>query len=167
MSPEFRSGIGYDLHRLVEGRRLVLGGIEIPFEKGLAGHSDGDVILHALSDALLGAIGQGDIGQLFPPSDPQWKDADSEVFLRQVCELVKSYGYRVVSVDVVLVLERPKISPHSARIRENLAQVLGIQPDHVGVKAKTAEGLGPIGEGKAAEAHAIVMISRDAPPRLM
>ncbi len=160
MTPEFRSGIGYDLHRLAEGRKLILGGVEIPAEKGLVGHSDADLVLHAVTDALLGAAGLGDIGQHFPPSDPQWRDADSAVFLRHARRLVEKNDYRLVNVDAVIVLENPKLAPFRDAIQESLADKLGVSPDRVSVKAKTAEGLGPIGRGEAAEAHVVVVISR-------
>jgi 2-C-methyl-D-erythritol 2,4-cyclodiphosphate synthase len=129
MSQEFRTGIGYDLHRLAAGRRLVLGGVEIPFEKGFDAHSDGDILLHAVTDALLGAAGLGDIGELFPPSDPQWKDADSTVFLRQVGELIESYGYRIANIDAVVLIEQPKLLPYREKIRKRMAEVLGIRLD--------------------------------------
>ena len=160
MTPEYRSGIGFDLHRLAKGRKLILGGVEIAAEKGLAGHSDADILLHAVTDALLGAAGLGDIGQHFPPSDPQWRDADSAVFLRHARRLVEESGYRLVNVDAVVVLEKPKLAPFRDAIRESLADKLGVSPDRVSVKAKTAEGLGPIGEGEAAEAHAVVLVRR-------
>lgn len=162
MSQEFRTGIGYDLHRLAEGRRLVLGGVEIPSEKGFEAHSDGDILFHALTDALLGAAGLGDIGELFPPTDPQWKDADSTVFLKQARELIESYGYRIANVDAVIIIERPKILPYRDQIRKRVAKVLGIKVDQVGMKAKTAEGVGPIGRSEAAEAHAVAVIWRAA-----
>ncbi len=160
MSREFRSGIGYDSHRLVEGRKLILGGVEIPFDKGLSGHSDGDVVFHALTDALLGAAGLGDIGQHFPPSDPRWKDADSAVFLGQAADAVRERGYRVVNADVVIVLEKPKLAAYRDSIRERIAAVLDVEPDRINVKAKTAEGLGPVGEGLSAEVHAVAMLAR-------
>ena len=162
MTPEFRSGIGYDLHRLTAGRKLILGGVEIAAEKGLAGHSDADILLHAVTDALLGAVGLGDIGQHFPPSDPQWRDADSGVFLRHARRLVEESGYRLVNVDAVVVLEKPKLAPFRDAIRESLADKLGVSPDRVSVKAKTAEGLGPIGQGEAAEAYVVVLVSRSS-----
>ncbi len=155
---EFRAGLGWDLHRLVEGRRLVLGGVQIPYEKGLAGHSDADIVAHAATDALLGAAGLGDIGEHFPPSDPQWKDTPSLVFLRRARELVEQHGFSVVHLDVVVILERPQILPYRERIRESLAVALGVDPASVSVKAKTAEGLGPVGEGLAAEAHAVATL---------
>ncbi len=159
MSVEYRTGIGYDSHRLAAGRKLILGGIEIPFEKGLSGHSDADILLHAVTDALLGAAGLGDIGSHFPPSDPQWKDADSLVFLNHARSLVEERGYRIVNVDVALIIERPKIGPHREQICRKVAESLGIDVDRVSVKAKTAEGLGPVGRGEAAEAHAVVTIA--------
>jgi 2-C-methyl-D-erythritol 2,4-cyclodiphosphate synthase len=162
MGQEFRTGIGYDLHRLAEGRRLVLGGVEIPFEKGFDAHSDGDILFHAVTDALLGAASLGDIGELFPPSDPQWKDADSTVFLKQARELIESYGYRIANIDAVVIIERPKILPYRDEIRKRMARVLGINVGNVGLKAKTAEGVGPIGQGEAAEAHAVALIWRSA-----
>ena len=160
MSGEFRVGIGYDSHRLVANRKLIVGGVEIPFEKGLSGHSDGDILFHALTDALLGALGLGDIGQYFPPSDPRWKDADSRVFLEHAHKLIQENGYRVVNVDAVIILEQPKIGPHRDAIRKNVAEVLGIEVERVGLKAKTAEGIGPVGEGKAAEAQAVALVAR-------
>ena len=160
MSAEFRIGIGYDLHRLVAGRKLILGGVEIPFDKGPEGHSDGDVILHALTDALLGAAALGDIGEHFPPSDPRWKDADSAQFARRARELIEGAGYRTVNIDVVVVLERPKLLAHRQTIRQNLSAMLGLPLDAVSVKAKTSEGVGPIGRGEAVEAHAAVLLTR-------
>lgn len=167
MAQEFRTGIGYDLHRLEPNRKLIIGGVVIPFEKGLAGHSDADILMHALTDALLGAASLGDIGELFPPTDPQWKDADSEVFLRQAKELIDGYGYRIVNVDAVIVLERPKLLPYRQEIRKNLARILEISADRIGLKAKTSEGVGPCGRGEAAEAHAVVSLVRDAAAKLM
>ena len=160
MSREFRSGVGYDSHRLVEGRKLILGGVEIPFEKGLSGHSDGDIVFHALTDALLGAAGLGDIGQYFPPSDAQWKDADSAVFLEHAAAAVRERGYRLVNADVVIVIEKPRLAPFRDIIRDRIAAVLAVEPDRINVKAKTAEGLGSVGEGLSAEAHAVAMLSR-------
>jgi 2-C-methyl-D-erythritol 2,4-cyclodiphosphate synthase len=162
MSQEFRTGIGYDLHRLAEGRRLILGGVEIPYSKGFEAHSDGDILSHAVTDALLGAAGLGDIGELFPPTDPQWKDADSAVFLRQARELIESYGYQIGNIDAVVIIEQPKILPHRDKIRARMAKALGISADRIGLKAKTAEGVGPIGRGEAAAAHAVAVIWRAA-----
>ena len=160
MSGEFRVGVGYDSHRLTENRRLILGGVEIPFDKGLDGHSDGDILLHSLTDALLGAAGLGDIGEYFSPSDPRWKDADSRVFLRHAADLVRQRGYRIVNVDVTLVLEAPKIGPYREQIRKSVAETLEVEPDRVGLKAKTAEGLGPVGRGESAEAHAVASLAK-------
>ena len=133
--------------------------MEIPSEKGLLGHSDADIVAHAVTDALLGAAALGDIGQHFPPSDPQWKDAPGEVFLRRARDLLREGGYRIVNIDVVVVIERPKILPYRERIRENLAAILEVAPEAISVKAKTSEGVGPVGEGLAAEAHAVATIS--------
>ena len=158
---EFRTGLGYDLHALVEGRPLILGGVEIPHDRGLAGHSDADVIAHAATDALLGAAALGDIGEHFPPSDPRWKDAPSLLFLEHARRLLEAQGYSIVNLDIVLVIERPKILPHRARIRESLARTLGLEVSAISLKAKTAEGLGPVGQGLAAEAHAVATVRRD------
>jgi len=163
MSQEFRTGIGYDSHRLEFGRRLVLGGLEIAFEKGLVGHSDGDIVLHALTDALLGAAGLGDIGQYFPPGEEEWRGAESTIFLEHARKLLEVNSYRIVNVDVVIVIEKPKILPHRDRMRLHIAKTLGIDMERVGLKAKTAEGLGPVGEGEAAEAHAVAVIAREGP----
>src|SRR5580658_7949613 len=154
----FRIGIGYDSHRLVEGRPLIIGLLNVPFDRGPEGHSDGDVVAHALTDALLGAAALGDIGRHFPNNDPRWKDADSRVFLQHTIALLRDAGYRAVNVDVVVVLEKPKLSPHIEAMRDALAAVLGLPIGAVSVKAKTAEGLGAVGEGRAIEAHAIAGI---------
>ena len=169
MASQMRIGVGYDLHRLEPGRKLILGGVEIPFDKGLAGHSDADILMHALTDALLGAAGLGDIGELFPPTDPQWKDADSELFLAEAREVIEGYGYQIANIDAVLIIERPKILPHRDAIRKNLARILDIEPGQIGLKAKTSETVGPAGRGEAAECHAVVLIERpaDAPKRVM
>ncbi|MBP7096185.1 MAG: 2-C-methyl-D-erythritol 2,4-cyclodiphosphate synthase [Spirochaetia bacterium] len=157
---EFRVGEGWDVHRLVEGRRLLLGGLEIPFERGELGHSDGDVLLHALIDALLGAAALGDIGAHFPPSDARWKDADSLLLLARTVALVAAEGWRIVNADCTVVLERPRLRPHVEAIRARVAAALGLEVGRVSVKAKTAEGLGPIGSGEAVEARAVVLIDR-------
>ncbi len=153
-----RVGIGYDYHRLVEGRKLVLGGVEIPFGKGLAGHSDGDVLTHALCDALLGAAGLGDIGQHFPDSDPQWKDADSIQFLARVVDLLGEKSLRVAQVDCIVLAQEPKLAPHFAPMRERLAKTLGIEQEQVNVKAKTTEGLEAIGRSEAMAAQAVALL---------
>lgn len=151
-------GFGYDVHRLVEGRPLILGGVSIPYTKGLDGHSDADVIVHALMDALLGAAGLRDIGHYFPPSDPAFKGADSLKLLGKVVDLLAAEGYRPVNVDISLLAERPKIGPHVEAMRANLSAVLGVAPRRVGVKATTNEGLGFVGEGLGMAAYAVALI---------
>ncbi len=155
-----RAGIGYDSHRLVEGRPLIIGLVHIPHDRGCSGHSDGDVLAHALTDALLGAAGLGDIGRHFPDTDPQFKGANSRLFLERAVALLKEKGWQPSSVDAVVILERPKIAPHADAMRTALAAALGLPVDCVNLKAKTAEGLGEIGQGLAAAAHAIAVITR-------
>ena len=149
-----RTGLGYDLHRLKKGRRFLLGGVEIPSSKGELGHSDGDALAHAISDALLGASGLGDIGELFPPSNPAWKDADSMALLRIVHEKVKQAGWQLVNLDCVIICEQPKVLPFRSAIRDSLATALEVPVERIFLKGKTAEGLGPVGRGKAVEALA-------------
>ena len=153
-----RIGHGYDSHRFAAGRRLVLGGVEIPHEQGLTGHSDADAVAHAVTDALLGASGLGDIGRHFPPSDAQWKDADSMQLLARVVRLLEGRNYQVVNVDVTVVAEAPKIGPHAEAMRERLAGVLGISPGHISVKGKTNEGMGAIGRGEGIACFAVALI---------
>ena len=153
-----RIGHGYDVHRLVEGRKLILGGVEIPWEKGLLGHSDADVLTHALMDALLGAAALGDIGKLFPDSDARYAGADSVELLRRVCALLQEKGYRVGNVDCTVVAQRPKLAPHISAMREKLAAAMEIGVDRVSVKATTEEGLGFSGEGLGIAAHAVALI---------
>ncbi len=153
-----RVGIGYDSHRLVEGRPLIIALTEVPFDRGPEGHSDGDVVAHALTDALLGAAALGDIGRHFPNNDPKWKGANGLIFLEHTIKLLRDAGYRPVNVDAVVVLEKPKLAPYADVMRQALAAALGLPLDAVSLKAKTAEGLGPVGEGKAIEAHAIAMV---------
>ena len=153
-----RVGIGYDIHRLVEGRRLVLGGIEIEHTKGLWGHSDADVVLHAVTDALLGAAGLPDIGDLFPDTDPAYKDADSRVLMKDAMERVRESGFRAGNLDVIVHAEAPKLSPYKRRIAESLASLAGISPQRVSVKAKTNEGMGPLGHTDAIACTAIVSL---------
>jgi len=152
------TGIGYDVHRLVEGRSLWLGGVEIEHTKGLDGHSDADVLLHAICDAVLGAIGEGDIGSYFPPGDPQWKNAPSRIFLEKASELVGNVGGAIVNIDATLIAEAPKILPHVPAMKIAVAQALYISPDQIGIKATTNELLGFLGreEGMAAMAVAAV-----------
>jgi len=155
----FRIGQGYDVHRLVEGRRLILGGEEIAFDRGLEGHSDADVLLHALGDALLGAAGLGDLGDHFPPDDPAWKDASSVDLLRRIVELLHGRGWTVVNCDLTLVAERPKLAPHRSAIRTRIAGLLGVAVDAVGLKATTNERLGAIGRGEGMAALAVVLLN--------
>jgi 2-C-methyl-D-erythritol 2,4-cyclodiphosphate synthase len=159
LKPETRIGYGWDSHEFRRGIPLKIGGIILPHSKGLGGHSDGDVLLHAVTDALLGAVAAPDIGSLFSPSDPRWKGADSALFLAEAVKRVKAAGYAVVNVDSTLVLAAPKIGPHAAAIRTHLAELLGIPPDCVGVKAKTPEGMGT---DNAAIAHAVVLLQKKA-----
>lgn len=155
-----RIGNGYDSHRFAEGRRLVLGGVEIPSNRGLDGHSDADAVAHAVTDALLGAAGMGDIGRHFPPSDPQWKDADSMQLLARVVRLLEGRNYQAVNVDVTVVTEAPRIGPYADAMRERLAAVLGISPDNVSVKGKSNEGLGWIGRGEGVAVYAVALLDR-------
>ncbi len=154
----FRVGIGYDAHRLVEGRRLVIGGIEIPYDKGLLGHSDADVLLHAICDALLGALGLGDIGELFPDSDEKLKGISSILLLKEVSSLVKSKGYRVLSVDSVVVAQRPKLKPFRRQMVERISSTLEIDPSRVSVKFTTTEGMGFEGRQEGISAQAVVLV---------
>ena len=153
-----RIGHGYDVHRLVEGRRLILGGVEIPFEKGLLGHSDADVLTHAIMDALLGAAALGDIGKLFPDSDPAYEGADSLKLLERVVEVLKENGYMVGNVDATVLAQRPKLAPHIPQMRERLARAMGTDMGRVSVKATTEEGLGFTGAGEGIAAHAVALI---------
>ncbi|MEW6208448.1 MAG: 2-C-methyl-D-erythritol 2,4-cyclodiphosphate synthase [Acidobacteriota bacterium] len=154
----FRTGTGYDIHPLVKGRRLILGGVEIPFEKGLLGHSDSDALTHAICDALLGAAALGDIGRHFPDSDPELKGASSLDLLSRVVELIAERGYRVANIDAVVVAERPRLAPFIEEMRSKLAAVLEIDMEQVSVKAKTNEGLDSVGRGEAMAAHAVALI---------
>jgi len=160
MNESTRIGIGYDIHRLVEGRKLVLGGVQIPFEKGLLGHSDSDVLTHAICDALLGAAALGDIGSHFPDPDPRWAGASSLEFLTRVVELVTQKGYRVANIDATVVAEQPKLMPYVLAMRERLASALQIDIDQVNIKAKTNEGLESVGRGEAIAAQAVTLIHR-------
>ena len=153
-----RTGQGWDVHRVAAGRPLILGGISIPCEFGLAGHSDADVLSHAITDAILGAIAAGDIGMHFPDTDPRWKGCDSLQFLRHACDLAKQAGFQIVNVDSTVILERPKLKDYRLAIRESLAKTMDLGVERVSVKFKTAEGVGPVGEGKSAEAQAVVLI---------
>lgn len=153
-----RIGHGYDVHRLVEGRKLILGGVDIPFEKGLLGHSDADVLTHALMDALLGAAALGDIGKLFPDNDDAFLGADSIVLLRRVCAVVAEHGYKIGNVDCTVLAQRPKLAPHIPLMRQNLADAMGLDVSRVSVKATTEEHLGFTGEGLGIAAHAVALL---------
>ncbi len=157
---EYRTGIGWDVHRLAPGRPLILGGVTIPSELGLEGHSDADVLAHAITDALLGAAALGDIGMHFPDTDPRWAGADSLMFLVHALSLLTEKGFRLVNVDANVILQRPKLKDYRTAIREKLAATLSIEIDRVSVKFKTAEKLGPVGEGRSAEAQAVVTLAR-------
>jgi 2-C-methyl-D-erythritol 2,4-cyclodiphosphate synthase len=158
----YRIGIGYDIHRLVEGRKLFIGGVQIPWIKGLLGHSDGDVLLHAICDALLGAIGETDIGQHFPDTDPKYQDISSIELLKTVDALVKKKGFIINNVDTVVVAQEPILAPFKKQIREKISQVLGIQQDCINIKAKTNEGLGEIGRKEAIATYASVILTKGA-----
>ena len=153
-----RVGQGWDVHRIAAGRPLMLGGVTVPSDFGLEGHSDADVLSHAITDAILGAVALGDIGMHFPDTDPRWKGADSLVFLRHVCGLAAGAGYRIVNVDSTVILERPKLKDFRLAIRESLAKAMGLALEQVSVKFKTAERVGPVGEGRSAEAQAVVLL---------
>jgi len=155
-----RVGLGTDLHKLVEGRKLILGGVEIPFEKGEYGHSDGDVLLHAITDSLLGASGISDIGELYPPSDIKWKDADSKKLLAAAYDLVKEKGWSIENIDCVIKLEQPKFLPYRQAVRESIAGILKIDVSQIFLKAKSGEKLGDIGEGRSIEAEAVCLLSK-------
>jgi 2-C-methyl-D-erythritol 2,4-cyclodiphosphate synthase len=158
--PELRIGQGWDIHRLVEGRELVLGGVKIPHEKGEAGHSDGDALIHALIDALLGALALGDIGTHFPDTDERWRGADSRELLKAVATLVANEGYEVVNADCTVILQRPKLMGHREEIRASLATCLGLGVERLSFKAKTNEGMGELGRGEAVEAMAVCLLQR-------
>lgn len=159
-SPSFRAGFGYDVHRLVEGRSLILGGIEVPFEKGLDGHSDADVLLHTLIDAILGAAGMGDIGAHFPSSDPTIKGISSVTMLEKVVGLVHQAGWRVENVDGTIVAQQPRLTPHVSRMKAKIASILGIEEERVNVKSKTTDGLGFTGTGEGMAAYCAIMLAR-------
>lgn len=154
----YRIGNGYDVHRLCEGRRLILGGVEIPFEKGLLGHSDADVLVHSIMDALLGACALGDIGKHFPDNDQSFKDADSLALLEKVSQLIKEKGYQTVNVDAIIVAQRPKVAPFIEKMRENIANTLGLNIDFVSVKATTEEKLGFTGEGLGISSYSVALV---------
>ncbi len=154
-----RCGIGYDLHRLAEGRKLMIGGIEVPFDKGPVGHSDGDVLAHALCDALLGAAALGDIGKHFPDNDPKWKGANSLLFLEHARKLLDEARFEIEYIDAVVILERPKLGPHFVKMREALAKSLGVPTEKIHLKAKTNEGVDAVGRGEAIACHVVATLS--------
>jgi 2-C-methyl-D-erythritol 2,4-cyclodiphosphate synthase len=160
----FRIGSGHDTHRLVAGRPLILGGVRIDHPRGLAGHSDADAVLHAVTDALLGAAGLGDIGDAYPDTDPRWKDADSRIFLAETIAALNRLGWRPVNLDVTIFAQEPKLGPVKSAIRDNLARLVGLEVGAVNVKAKTGEQVGHIGRGEAIGCHAVALIERVATP---
>ena len=153
-----RVGLGYDVHQLKDNRPLILGGVEIPHEKGLDGHSDADVIMHAICDAILGALGEGDIGSFFPPSDPQWKDAPSKIFLEEAAKQIKKQNGRLINIDAMLIAEAPKISPYIPKMKNNIASALGVSTKDIGIKATTNETMGFVGRGEGMAAHAVASV---------
>jgi 2-C-methyl-D-erythritol 2,4-cyclodiphosphate synthase len=157
---KFRIGQGFDVHQLAEGRELIIGGVNIPYEKGLLGHSDADVLLHAICDALLGAAALGDIGRHFSDTDPRYKNIDSRVLLQRVSNLLLEHGYKVVNIDATIIAQAPKMAPHIPEMVGNIARELGMEAGDINVKAKTAECLGPVGRGEGIEAEAVCLITR-------
>ena len=153
-----RVGLSYDVHQLKTGRPLILGGVEIPHNTGLDGHSDADVLMHAICDAVLGALGEGDIGSFFPPSDPQWKDASSKIFLEEAARQITVRNGRLINIDAMLIAEAPKIAPHVATMKVNIATALGVSPNDVGIKATTNETMGFVGRGEGMAAHAVASV---------
>lgn len=158
MITDLRTGIGFDVHALAHNRKLILGGIEIPFEKGLAGHSDADVVLHAITDALLGSLGLGDIGIYFPNTDDKYKNAESSIFLKKAKELVEEKGYSISNIDVAVSLERPKISPHLEKMRAKISEILMLSVERISIKATTSEKLGFVGREEGAFAYAVATV---------
>ncbi|MDH5752948.1 MAG: 2-C-methyl-D-erythritol 2,4-cyclodiphosphate synthase [Deltaproteobacteria bacterium] len=157
---DFRIGTGFDVHALVQGRRLIIGGVDIEYPLGLMGHSDADVLLHAICDALLGALCLGDLGKHFPPDDPRWSGADSSILLSQTMEMVRARGWHLANLDSTIIAQRPKLSPHIPDMRANLARLTGLEQDRVSVKATTTEGLGFTGRGEGIAAQAAVLLTR-------
>lgn len=153
-------GIGYDIHRLIKGRALFLGGVKIPYFKGLYGHSDGDVLLHAIADAFLGAIGEGDLGRHFPDTDPRYKDISSLELLKMVYELVKKKGYHILNIDSIIIADRPFLEPFKSQMKENIARVVNLKKELINIKAKTEEGLGYIGRQEAIASYAVTIVEQ-------
>lgn len=160
MSTNFRTGLGFDVHAFAEGRKLIIGGVEIPNEKGLLGHSDADVLLHAISDALLGALALGDIGQHFPDTDPEYKNSDSRILLAKVYELIKGKGYRIGNVDAVVAMQKPKLAPYILRMRKIIAELLNTEVENISIKATTTEKLGFVGREEGVSAFATVLLNK-------
>ncbi len=160
MSAQFKIGYGFDVHQLVENRKLILGGIEIPFEKGLLGHSDADVLIHAICDAMLGALALGDIGKHFPNNDPSYKDADSKILLKKVNELINANGFIIGNIDSTVILEQPKLLNHIPQMRKVIAEILDTGIENISIKATTNEGMGFIGKGDGCAAHAVVLLTK-------
>jgi 2-C-methyl-D-erythritol 2,4-cyclodiphosphate synthase len=158
LSTDIRTGIGFDVHAFEEGRKLILGGIEIPFDKGLSGHSDADVILHAITDALLGALALGDIGIHFPNTDEKYRDTDSSLFIKKAKKLVEEKGYTINNIDVAVALEKPKISPHLSKMRKSISKILNLSVDRISIKATTSEKLGFVGREEGAFAYAVATV---------
>lgn len=158
MSTSFRTGFGYDVHRFFEGRKLIIGGIEIPFEKGLLGHSDADVLLHAICDAILGALALGDIGKHFPDSDPKYKDAESKKLLNHVFYLMRDFHYEIGNIDCTVLLQRPKLAPYISEMRKIIANILNVTVDQISIKATTTEGLGFVGREEGCAAYSTVLL---------
>ena len=153
-----RVGLGYDVHQLKDNRTLILGGVEIPHDRGLDGHSDADVLMHAICDAVLGALGEGDIGSFFPPSDPQWKDTPSKVFLKEASDQIKKHEGRLINVDAMLIAEAPKIGPYIGAMKENIAAALDVAPNKIGIKATTNESMGFVGRKEGMAAYAVASV---------
>jgi 2-C-methyl-D-erythritol 2,4-cyclodiphosphate synthase len=159
-----RAGLGYDIHKFKKGRKLYLGGVEIPFTQGLAGHSDGDCLIHAIIDALLGALEEGDIGQLFPDTDPKFKGIRSTELLREVVEMLKAKGMEIINIDSVVIVEEPRLSSHTLGMKKTLSSILGVERGRLSIKAKTNEGIGLIGKKKAVASWALVLLKMQSKP---
>jgi 2-C-methyl-D-erythritol 2,4-cyclodiphosphate synthase len=160
LNSDYRTGIGFDVHAFAEGRKLIIGGVEIPFDKGLQGHSDADVLLHAISDALLGALVLGDIGKHFPDTDPKFKDADSTILLKEVYKLILDKGYVLGNIDSIVATEKPKLSPYISKMQNKIAEILGTETENISIKATTTEKLGFIGRGEGVSAFATVLLNK-------
>ncbi len=160
MNSDYRTGIGFDVHAFAEGRKLIIGGVEIPFDKGLQGHSDADVLLHAISDALLGALALGDIGKHFPDTDPKFKDADSTILLKEVYKLILDKGYVLGNIDSIVAMEKPKLAPYISKMQNKIAEILGTETENISIKATTTEKLGFVGRGEGVSAFATVLLNK-------